>query len=83
MAKQSAHYNYIAIGYTVTDASIDANGKQETYLANDIAQAVSYCLYTHKLHNGLAHAGPTGRVVYCPSCGTFAIIADRKNRYND
>ena len=48
----------------------------EYYSAADGDAAAAACLYAHKLHDGGAKLGISGRVVYCPRCGAFAVLRD-------
>jgi len=44
---------------------IQPTGTVETYGADTFEQAVAAVLYAHRLHDGNARLGPTGRVIYC------------------
>lgn len=58
--------------YRATEYSretLEETGRVEFYRADNATQAMRTVLYTHKLHNGNANFGPSGRVIYC---GTLA-----------
>lgn len=64
---------YIGYIYVVTDTAITDTERREYYLAPTRDDAVKFCLYTHRLHNGHATASPNG-VVTCPNCGQIAVV---------
>lgn len=49
--------------------TLTMTGVHETYLANDLPEAVRKLLYTRKLSNGSAKLGPSGQVVYSGQFG--------------
>ena len=67
---------YRAIAQVINDITGDVleTGFMEEYDADNYKLAVSYCLYSHKLHNGSTYVGPSGGVVYCPKHGALTII---------
>ena len=67
---------YIGTYYKVTDEEITPTGKVEIYLQPSRDEAVSAALYTHRLHNGRAHASMNG-IITCPSCGQIAITKNK------
>lgn len=66
---------YAAIGFNVSDAAIERNGKVEHYGERLFrADAAASWLYTHKVHDRRAEVSTDG-VGNCPKCGQFAIVA--------
>ena len=57
--------------YTVTDEEIKPTGRVDIRVAQDLDEAYSMALYTHRLHNG--RAWQYRRLIICPTCGQTTI----------
>jgi hypothetical protein len=69
----------VFIAHEFTVATAKPTGRELRFLANTIAEAVGYALYTLKLRNGNAKVGPSGRAVY-DGCGNGVVVVPEKKR---